>query len=89
MNAVDVVGATNGVSLIVHAVNPPGYRDWAKLVLPMLDSSIAAAKASGARILFPGTATISGPTPGRSCARIRRSIRKHAKGRSVRKWSAA
>ena len=61
MNAVDVVAATNGVSLIVHAVNPPGYRNWAKLVLPMLDSSLAAAKASGARILFPGTVYNFGP----------------------------
>ena len=61
MNAVDVVAATNGVSLIVHAVNPPGYRNWAELVMPMLDSSIAAAKASGARILFPGTVYNFGP----------------------------
>jgi nucleoside-diphosphate-sugar epimerase len=61
MNAVDVVAAANGVSLIAHAVNPPGYRNWAKLVLPMLDSSIAAAKASGARIVFPGTVYNFGP----------------------------
>jgi nucleoside-diphosphate-sugar epimerase len=27
----------------VHAVNPPGYRGWAQLVLPMLDNTIAAA----------------------------------------------
>jgi nucleoside-diphosphate-sugar epimerase len=51
----DVVAAACGVSLIVHAVNPPGYRNWAKLVLPMIDNTIAAARASGARILLPGT----------------------------------
>ena len=51
----DVVLAAQGVSLIVHAVNPPGYRNWAKLVLPMLDNSIAAARPNGARILLPGT----------------------------------
>jgi nucleoside-diphosphate-sugar epimerase len=42
-------------ALIVPAVNPPGYRNWGTLVLPMLDHSIAAARACGARILLPGT----------------------------------
>jgi nucleoside-diphosphate-sugar epimerase len=51
----DVEAAARGASLIVHAVNPPGYQDWEKLVLPMLDNTIAAAKANGARILLPGT----------------------------------
>ena len=55
MNAADVLGAAQGATLIVHAVNPPGYRDWEKLVLPMLDNTIAAAKAVGARIVLPGT----------------------------------
>ncbi|MFD1952225.1 NAD-dependent epimerase/dehydratase family protein [Sphingomonas arantia] len=55
MVASDVAAAAQGASLIVHAVNPPGYRDWDKLVLPMLDNSIAAARANGAKILFPGT----------------------------------
>jgi len=57
----DVVGAAQGVSLIVHAVNPPGYRNWAGLVLPMMDNSIAAARTSGARILLPGTVYNYGP----------------------------
>ncbi len=61
MRPADVVGAANGVELIVHAVNPPGYRKWAELVLPMLESSIAAARASGARILLPGTIYNYGP----------------------------
>jgi nucleoside-diphosphate-sugar epimerase len=52
----DVVGAAEGTQLIVHAVNPPGYRDWDKLVLPMIDNSIAAARAAGgARTALPGT----------------------------------
>jgi len=50
-----VVAAAKGASIIVHAVNPPGYRGWKKLVLPMIDNSIAAARVSGARILLPGT----------------------------------
>jgi len=61
MNRVDVVAAATGASLIVHAVNPPGYRNWGKLVLPMLHSTIAAAAASGARIILPGTVYNFGP----------------------------
>src|SRR6516162_1439808 len=55
LDRASVVAASEGVQAIVHAVNPPGYRNWAKLVLPMIDNTIAAAKASGARILLPGT----------------------------------
>jgi nucleoside-diphosphate-sugar epimerase len=61
MQQADVLQAARGVSLIVHAVNPPGYRDWAKLVLPMLDNTIHAARASGARIVLPGTVYNYGP----------------------------
>ncbi|WP_343529065.1 NAD-dependent epimerase/dehydratase family protein [Sphingomonas sp.] len=55
LNPADVIAAAMGADAIVHAVNPPGYRDWETLVLPMLDSTLAAAKSSGARILLPGT----------------------------------
>jgi nucleoside-diphosphate-sugar epimerase len=52
----DVVRAASGVAMIVHAVNPPGYRNWGKVVLPMIDNTIAAARAAGgARIVLPGT----------------------------------
>ena len=50
-----MLAASEGVQAIVHAVSPPRYRNWAKLVLPMIDNTIAAGKASGARILLPGT----------------------------------
>lgn len=55
MQRADVVAAARGAALIVHAVNPPGYRNWRTLVLPMIENSIAAARAAGARILLPGT----------------------------------
>lgn len=55
MNRADVLAAAEGVELIVHAVNPPGYRNWGTLVLPMIENTIAAAEASSARILMPGT----------------------------------
>jgi nucleoside-diphosphate-sugar epimerase len=61
MNAADALKAAEGVSLIVHAVNPPGYRNWGELVLPMLDNTIAAARAVGARIVLPGTVYNFGP----------------------------
>ncbi|MDR7048773.1 nucleoside-diphosphate-sugar epimerase [Duganella sp. 3397] len=61
MQRQDVVAAAQGAALIVHAVNPPGYRDWDKLVLPMIDNTIAAARAGGARILLPGTVYNFGP----------------------------
>ena len=56
-----MLAAAHGASVIVHAVNPPGYRDWDKLVLPMLDNTIAAARAVGARIVLPGTVYNFGP----------------------------
>ncbi|MBS0472604.1 MAG: NAD(P)H-binding protein [Proteobacteria bacterium] len=55
MRPEDVTAAARGTDLIFHGANPPGYRNWAGTVVPMLDATIAAAKASGARILFPGT----------------------------------
>lgn len=58
-----VIAAATGADVIVHAVNPPGYRDWEKLVLPMLDSTLAAAKANGARIVLPGTVYNFGADP--------------------------
>jgi len=61
LNPADVDKAARGVSLIVHAVNPPGYQNWAQWVLPMLDNSISAARATGARILLPGTIYNYGP----------------------------
>jgi nucleoside-diphosphate-sugar epimerase len=61
MDRDSIVRAAEGVDAIVHGVNPPGYRNWAKLVLPMIDNTIAAAKASGGRILLPGTIYNYGP----------------------------
>lgn len=55
MDSASVVAAAEGVSVIVHGANPPGYRNWQGLALPMLESTIAAAQKVGARIVFPGT----------------------------------
>ncbi|MGY2048549.1 NAD-dependent epimerase/dehydratase family protein [Methylobacterium sp. JK268] len=60
-DAAAVTAAARGTSLVVHAVNPPGYRDWDRLVMPMLEASLAAARAAEARLLFPGTVYNFGP----------------------------
>ncbi|MDB5480367.1 MAG: NAD-dependent epimerase/dehydratase [Caulobacteraceae bacterium] len=64
MNAEDVTRAAAGTSVIVHAANPPGYRKWRGLVLPMLAATIAAAEASGARIVLPGAVYNYAPDSG-------------------------
>jgi len=61
MDQASVVAAARGADAIVHAVNPPGYRNWDTLVLPMIENTIAAAKTTGARILLPGTIYNYGP----------------------------
>jgi nucleoside-diphosphate-sugar epimerase len=61
LDQASIVAAAQGVNAIAHAVNPPGYRNWATLVLPMIESTIAAARVSGARILLPGTIYNYGP----------------------------
>jgi nucleoside-diphosphate-sugar epimerase len=61
MVAADVAAAAQGSQLIFHGANPPRYENWAGLAVPMLESSIAAAKTSGARIVFPGTVYNFGP----------------------------
>jgi nucleoside-diphosphate-sugar epimerase len=56
-----VIAAAQGCGVVVHAVNPPGYRRWSELVLPMIDNTIAAARAAGATIVLPGTVYNYGP----------------------------
>lgn len=61
MRADDVRAAARGCAVLVHAVNPPGYRRWGELVLPMLDHTIAAASAEHATVVLPGTVYNYGP----------------------------
>ena len=61
MQPADVLAAAQGCKAIVHAVNPPGYRRWNELVLPMIDNTIAAARTVGATIVLPGTVYNYGP----------------------------
>lgn len=61
MHAGDVAAAARGCAVIVHAVNPPGYRGWRDLVLPMLDNTVAAAARQAALVVLPGTVYNYGP----------------------------
>ncbi|WP_375134460.1 NAD-dependent epimerase/dehydratase family protein [Roseateles aquatilis] len=61
LDAMDVQRAAQGCEVIVHAVNPPGYRRWSEWVLPMLDNTLAAARARGATVVLPGTVYNYGP----------------------------
>jgi nucleoside-diphosphate-sugar epimerase len=64
MSASDVVAAATAATVIFHAASPPGYRRWRELAIPMIESAIAAAKASGARLIFPGNVYNFGPDAG-------------------------
>lgn len=61
MNLQDVMSAAQGCDVIVHAVNPQGYRHWQETVLPMADNTIAAATRERATIVLPGTLYNYGP----------------------------
>src|SRR5205823_5156390 len=66
--------AADGCSVIVHAANPPGYKNWRGLAIPMLTATITAAKAHGARIVLPGNVynyrPDAGPTIGETAPQL-------------------
>jgi nucleoside-diphosphate-sugar epimerase len=61
MRADDVQRAAEGAALILHGANPPRYRNWRGLAIPMLANSIDAAKAMNARIVLPGNLYVFSP----------------------------
>jgi nucleoside-diphosphate-sugar epimerase len=58
------MAAAQGVDVIFHGANPPGYKNWRGLAIPMLSNTIEAARTVGARILFPGNVYNFGPDAG-------------------------
>lgn len=64
VNKDNVVAASNGASLIVHVVNPPGYTKWREVGISMLRNTISAATVSGATILFHANVYVFSPTSG-------------------------
>jgi len=64
MVAADVIAAAQGVQVIVQAANPPAYRNWAGLVMPMMRATLAAAEQSGARVVLPASVYNFAPDSG-------------------------
>ena len=61
MNMSELNSAAEEVDIMFHGVNPPGYKKWRELAIPMLKNSIAAAIISNARLVFPGNVYNFGP----------------------------
>lgn len=73
----DPAEAARGAALIVNAMNPPDYHDWARQIPAITELAMTAARASGARVLIPGNVYVFGTeaapwsaaTPHRPCSR--------------------
>jgi nucleoside-diphosphate-sugar epimerase len=64
LSADDLQRAAQDVDVVFYGANPPKYRHWEKVCLPMLKNAIAAAEAAGARLAFPGNVYNFGPDAG-------------------------
>jgi nucleoside-diphosphate-sugar epimerase len=60
----DMARAAMGADVIVNALNPPKYHNWAKLIPQITAQVIATAKASGATVLVAGNVYVYGTVPG-------------------------
>lgn len=60
MRARDVARAAKDCDVIFHGANPPGYKKWKQLAIPMLENTIKAAETVNARIAFPGNVYVYG-----------------------------
>jgi nucleoside-diphosphate-sugar epimerase len=64
LSEADVLAAAEGADFVLHAANPPGYRDWERYVIPMAMNAAAAARAAGARLIVPGNVYNFSPDQG-------------------------
>lgn len=60
----DMAAAAMGADVIVNALNPPMYHDWAGLIPQITAQVLAAARASGATVIVPGNVYPYGDQPG-------------------------
>ncbi len=60
----DMAKAAMGADLIVNALNPPNYHNWAQLIPQITAEVLAAAKASGATVIVAGNVYVYGTEPG-------------------------
>jgi len=73
----DPAKAAAGAALIINAMNPPDYHDWARQIPRITELAMTAARACGARVLIPGNVYVFGTepapwsaaTPHRPCSR--------------------
>ena len=87
MSSRDVVAAAEGAKVIVHAANPPRYKNWRGLAIPMLAAAIEAAQANGARLVLPGNVYNYAPDAGPMIPEAAPRLRRPAKVRSGSRWS--
>jgi nucleoside-diphosphate-sugar epimerase len=77
LRGTDIDIAARGVDLVVNALNPPAYHDWARQIPAITALAMQAARVSGARVLIPGNVYVFGNqpapwgphTPHRPCSR--------------------
>jgi nucleoside-diphosphate-sugar epimerase len=60
----DMAAAAQGADVIVNALNPPMYHDWARQIPAITAQVITAARASGATVILPGNVYVYGVQPG-------------------------
>lgn len=60
----DMAVAARGVQWIVNAMSPPDYHAWDRFLPEITTQVLAAAHASGARIMLPGNVYVFGRQPG-------------------------
>jgi nucleoside-diphosphate-sugar epimerase len=60
----DMAAAAMGAEVIVNALNPPKYNNWAQHIPAITAQVIVAAKASGARVIVPGNVYVFGAQSG-------------------------
>jgi nucleoside-diphosphate-sugar epimerase len=59
----DMAAAAQGADVIVNALNPPNYANWVQNIPAITSQVIAAARASGARVVVPGNVYVYGTAP--------------------------
>lgn len=60
----DMAAAAQGADVIVNALNPPKYNNWAQHIPAITAQVIAAARASAARVVVPGNVNVYGALGG-------------------------
>lgn len=60
----DMAAAAQGADVIVNALNPPKYNNWAQHIPAITAQVITAARASGARVVVPGNVYVYGDIGG-------------------------